>query len=79
MEGHLLGGLAGQDGAGPDLLRGRRQRRRLLSGWSGGGGHCLEQGGREGAGFTRDYDGDGKDTYVNALRATTLWGAAKFR
>ena len=37
------------------------------------------RGGREGAGFTRDYDGDGKDTYVNALRAMTLWGAAKFR
>ena len=65
MEGHLLGGLAGQDGAAPDLdqeggskgVSSQDGQVEEAIAWNGGGG-----GGREGAGFIRDCGGDGKDT-----------------
>ena len=77
MEGRLLGGLAGQDGVGPVLdqeggsegISSQDGQVEEAIAWNRG-----ERGGRVHTGLWWGWE-----RYVSALRALTLWGAAKFR
>ena len=78
MEGRLLGGLAGQDGVGPVLVQEGGSE-----GVSSQDGQVEEaiawnRGGERVQGSYGIVVGMGK-MYVNAFKAMTLWGAAKFR